>query len=73
MKCEDLRNLIDGLTQDIDFEYRGEYGSICPFSRTDISLCFRGHAVSVTSVDAAMAEKFIDGKSLSEVISEIKY
>ena len=30
MKASDLRDLIDSLTQDIDFSYNGKNGSICP-------------------------------------------
>ena len=53
MKASDLRAWIDSLTQDIDFSYDGKDGSICPISRTNISLCYDGNAVDVQSVDAA--------------------
>ena len=71
MKAGDLRAWIDSLTQDIDFEYHGRTGSICPFSRSDISLAFDGCEVTVDSVDAAMAEPFVDGHSLSELCEEL--
>lgn len=52
MKSEDLRDWIDSLTQDITFEYLGVNGSICPFSRSDISLCYGEKEQSFDSIDA---------------------
>lgn len=40
MKKEDLKKWVEELTQDIDFEYQGISGSICPFSLSDISLYY---------------------------------
>ena len=71
MKANDLEALIDSLTQDIDFEYRGKQGSICPFSRTDISLAYDGEELTVDSVEAAMTAPFIEGRSLTEVCEEL--
>lgn len=71
MKADDLRAWIDSLAQDIDFEYRGNLGSICPFSRTNISLAYKGQEVMVSSIDAAMNEPFIDGYSLMEICEEL--
>lgn len=71
MKANDLKAWIDSLTQDIDFEYRGKMGSICPFSRTDISLAYDGQEVTVNSVDDAMSEPFIAGHSLVELCEEL--
>ena len=71
LKASDLKALIDSLTQDIDFEYRGKQGSICPFSQTDISLTYDGKEVTVNSVDAAMENPFIYGRTLSEICEEL--
>lgn len=71
MKASDLRDWIASLTQDIDFSYQGKYGSICPISRTDISLCYDGGAVDVQSVDAAMTTPFINGKSLNDLCDQL--
>lgn len=71
MNANDLKAWIDSLTQDIDFEYRGKVGSICPFSRTDISLSYDDQEVTVSSVDAAMSEPFIEGHSLAELCEEL--
>ena len=71
MKASELKAWIDSLTQDIDFEYRGIPGSICPFSRSNISLCYNGEEVTVDSVDAAMETPFISGHALAEVCEEL--
>lgn len=76
MAAPELRAWIDSLTQDIDFSYRGRYGSICPFHREDIALCYDGDAVDARSVDAhsvdeAMTLPFICGHSLAELCEEL--
>ena len=71
MNAIDMKKLIDSLSQDIDFEYRGIQGIICPFSRNDISLCYGEEEITVDSVEAAMTTPFVDGKSLAEICDEI--
>ena len=71
MKKNELKELIDSLSQDIEFSYNGVLGSICPFSRNDISLEYNGETVDVDSVEAAMKQPFIDGRSLSELCEEL--
>lgn len=73
MKRDDLFKWIDSLTQDIDFRYHGTSGSICPFSRDSISLCFDGNETTVHSVSEAMSNKFIDGKSMDEVCEVLEF
>lgn len=71
MKAIELKAMITGLTQDIDFEYQGKSGSICPFSHSDISLSYDGQEITVDCVDSAMSAPFINGKSLAEVCEEL--
>ena len=71
MKAQDLRAWIDSLTQDIDFSYRGVTGSICPFSRQDIELCYGDVTADATSVDEAMSIPFIDGHSFNEIAEQL--
>lgn len=71
MRAAELRKWINSLVQDIDFTYDGVYGSICPFSRNNISLCFGQYEVTVGSVDEAMSTPFIQGKSLNEVCESL--
>ena len=72
MKAQELRDWIDSLTDDIEFEYDGIWGSVCPFSREYISLCYDEYAVTVNSVDAAMNEPFINGHTLNEINEKLK-
>lgn len=71
MNAMEMRKWIDSLSQDIDFEYNGKCGAICPFNRSNISLCYDGNEVTVHSVDEAMKEPFITGRSLSEISSQL--
>lgn len=73
MKQDALYEWIDSLTQDIDFRYRGKGGSICPFSRDNISLCFNGKDVTVRSVSDAMSTKFIEGNSLNDLCEVLDF
>ena len=73
MNPQDLRNWIDSLTQDISFEYCGKLGSICPFSRSDISVSYDGKEASYTSVDDVMNSTLIDGKPLKEICADIHF
>lgn len=67
MKAKDLRKWIASMTQDIDFEYNGIIGSICPFSENDIALAYGDVEVGAKSVEEAMNAPLIDGKSLNEM------
>lgn len=67
MKPEQLRNDIDSLMEDIEFQYKGVWGSICPFSRENISVSYGDQERTFDSVDAVMNEPFIDGKPMKEI------
>lgn len=71
MKPNKLAEMIDSLAGDIDFEYHGKHGAVCPFSRTDIALSYGEEAHSHTSVDDAMNDKMFDGKCLREISEQI--
>lgn len=67
MNAEDLKKWIDGLTQDIDFEYLGVPGTICPFSRTNISVSYGDEERTFHSVDEVMNQPFISGRPIKEI------
>lgn len=67
MNADDLRAWIDSLTQDIDFVYQGVSGSICPFSRTNISVSYGDDEHTFGSVDDTMNQPFILGKPLKDI------
>jgi len=58
-------------TDDITFEYKEKRGSICPFSLSDISLCFDEEEITISNIDEAMNTKFIDGFSLNEIAEKL--
>lgn len=73
MKANELKEWIDSMIYDISFQYKGKVGSICPFSRENIALCYDGYAVDATSVDEAMQIPFIEGHSLTELCEKIYF
>lgn len=72
MDSKELRDWIDSLTDDIEFLYNGVFGSICPTSRTDISVSYGDYEKTHDSIDAAMNDPFINGKSLNEISNKIE-
>lgn len=70
MKPEQLRNNIDSLMEDVEFQYKGVWGSICPFSRENISVSYGDLERTFDSVDAVMNEPFIEGKPMKEICTE---
>lgn len=73
MKPDDLKNWILSLTQDITFVYRGISGSICPFTRQNISLAYGDRVHDFDSADAVMDARFFNGKSLAEISEEVDF
>ncbi len=72
MKPDKLAEMINSLAGDIDFEYNGKHGAVCPFSRTDIALSYGEEAHSHISVDDVMNDKMFDGKCLKEISEQIE-
>ena len=70
MKPKELASDIGSLMQDIEFQYKGEWGAICPFSRSNISVAYGEQEKTFDSVDAVMNEPFIDGKPIKEICEE---
>ena len=80
LTLEELRELIDSLVTDIVFEYNGKLGAICPINRQHIDVSFGDYNIPgdyteavCLSAEEALATKFIDGKSLSELCDEIGF
>ena len=72
MKANELYDIIDSLTSDIDFEYAGKHGAVCPFSRTAISLSYGDEVHDHTSIADVMDDKIFDGKCLNEIADQIE-
>lgn len=72
MNAEKLKKLILSLTQDIEFEYLGVQGCICPFQRDNISVAYGDMTKDYTDVDEMMNDPIFSGKSLTEVCGQIE-
>jgi hypothetical protein len=58
---------------DIEFYYKNEHGFICPFAPDNISIGFLDKELTVHSYKDVLTQKFIDGKSLTELCDEIDF
>lgn len=70
MNAQELRDWIDSLTDDIEFQYKGVWGSICPFSRENISVSYGDKERTFSSVDELMDTPFVDGKPMKDICDE---
>lgn len=73
MNAKELRDWIDSLTEDIEFNYNGVWGSICPFARDDISVSYGDKEQTFNSIDAVMNEPFIDNSPIKEICEWFKF
>lgn len=72
MSAKDLKDLIDRMLVDIVFEYQGVWGSICPFSRQNISVSYGDFEQSFDSLDAAMNTPILNGRTLGECAEQLE-
>lgn len=70
MNARDLRDWIDSLTDDIEFQYLGVWGSICPFNRQNISVSYGDDERTFHSIDDVMNEPFICGKPIKDICAD---
>lgn len=71
MTAKMLRHEVDVNLRDIEFEYNGVSGAICPFSREDIAVKYGDSEHTFDSVDALVNEPFIDGKPLKDICEQL--
>ena len=72
MNAQELRDWIDSLTDDIEFQYKGVWGSICPFSRENISVSYGDEERTFSSVDEVMNTPFVDGKPMKDICDKFE-
>lgn len=73
MTAKKLRASIREMSEDMEFSYNGVDGSICPFEENNIGIMYDGKEETVHSVDELMTKPFIDGHSLEEVCSKLRF
>lgn len=71
MNKQALRQMIDSLLSDIEFDYNGVHGAICPFSRTDIVVGFGDTEVRYSSVDEVMESDIFNGNRLEDICEKL--
>lgn len=71
MTAEKLKRVVDGGMYDVEFDYQGKHGSISRFARDIVSICYDGNEKTCGSVDEAMEDAEIFGKSLNEIAEEL--
>lgn len=67
MKPNKLKELILSLTQDIVFEYKGEYACINPWNHKKIEVGYGDIMKTYDNIDDVMKDKIYHGKSLLEI------
>ncbi len=72
MNAKSIKNLILSLTQDIEFSYNNVDGSIIPLSRDNISMSYGDANKNYKDVDTLLNDPFFNGKSLSDIVSDIE-
>lgn len=73
MKSSELKKWILSLEQDIEFDYKNNHCSVCPFAKDNISICYLGVNKDYTDIDIAMNDKIFDGKCLNEIVEELEF
>lgn len=73
MKSDKLKKWILSLTDDIEFDYLGIHGSICPFSADNIAVCYGENIKEYNNIEDVMKDEFWNGKSLLEISTELDY
>lgn len=72
MKKDELFDLINSLACDIEFEYKGKHGAICPFNRENIVVAYCENEIRTHSVEQAMGLPIFDGFSLNDISEHIE-
>ena len=71
MTKKELYEYINTLAGDLDFEYQGIHGAVCPFSRTDIAISYGDTDKTCDDIETALNDKLFNGKSLNEIAEDL--
>ena len=67
MKCDQLKELILSLTQDVTFEFEGEYACINPWNSKKIEVGYGDIVKTYQNIDDVMNDKIFHGKALKDI------
>ena len=71
MSKRELYKIINGLQCDIEFDYKGIHGSVCPINRKEIYIAYGDESQTCKSVDEAMSAKFFAGSPLNDIADNL--
>lgn len=71
MKANELKDLILSLTQDVTFQYDGEYACINPWNPNKIEVGYGDKVKIYSNIEDVMKDKFYKGNSLEEISEEL--
>lgn len=72
MKIDDLKKMILSLTQDITFEFEGEYACINPYNSKKIEVGYGEKVKTYSDIEGVMNDRFYHGKSLKDICSQLQ-
>ena len=72
MGREELEKLILSITEDIEFEYCGKHGAICPFSVDNIAMTFEKSDKTYSNIGDLMEDNVFYGKSLNDISEKLE-
>lgn len=70
MKYQELLAILTDHYDDYEFEYMGKRGAICMFA-DEIIAGYDGSELHFENLDAVLAARFINGKTLEEVAHDL--
>lgn len=78
MSINDIANIVKQCNTRLDFTYNGNYGNIDPYysqkrNRPEYLLFYGDNEITVYSMDDVINTPFINGKSLSDIASELDF
>lgn len=76
MSADELRDEISEQWNDVEFIYNGKQSGISPECHDSVPVYYMWYGdkeKEYSDIDEVMADKFFDGKSLSEIAEIVKY
>lgn len=72
MKAKEIRNIITSFLNDVMLDYHGDVIFVNPWNDNKFEFGYKDIDKTYTSIDELMSDKIYNGKSLTEIASEVK-
>ncbi len=73
MNVDKLRDWILSLAQDIEFDYKGKHGVICPWNVHSFTMAYAGEDKDYTDIEDLMMDKVFNGMSLNQIAEKLEF